>query len=119
MGGGDYKEERERACVVSHCHSAGDFDDPYLYLVHNLTVGISSLFPVRSPPKSLASLLHSLPRLVLDCPATPCHPPQPGFSSLPAGIRGLQLSCPALSPTSIHIHIHTSISRSTSQSLLS
>jgi hypothetical protein len=94
MGGGDYKE-RERACVVSHCHSAGDLDQscpppepplPYLYLVIISPWESHPSFPVRSPPQSLASLLHSLPRPVLDCPATPCLPPQPGFSSLPVSV---------------------------------
>ena len=122
MGGGDYKE-RERACLLSHCHSAGDLvqscpprTSPVFVFGHKSFRGnfTGFPFPVRSPPLRLAlctAFASSRPRL-------PCHslsPPQPGFSSLPVSVVSnltpcSLLPCPFPSPSS------TSISRSPTQS---
>jgi hypothetical protein len=110
MGGGDYKEERERACVVSHCHSAGDLDDPpklslpYLYLriiapweSHHLPGPITP----QEPRLASAQL-----GLVLSSTALPLppFPPQPGLSS--PGIRAFQFNpLPSIPPTHISIDL--------------
>jgi hypothetical protein len=116
MGGGDYKE-RERERVL--CLTATPLEIwtkvappepplPYLYLV--IISPWESHHPSRSdhPPQSLASLLHSLPRLVLDCPATPCLPPQPGFSSLPVSVDSNFNPLPSPLLPSIYIDLEIS-----------
>jgi hypothetical protein len=118
MGGGDYKEERESVSGVSlplrwrfgpKLPSPPNHPRPYLYLVHNLSVGMLHPFPVRSPPQSLASLLHSL---ASSPPRLPCHchsllPPQPGFSSFPVSVDSDFIPCPPslLHPSSIDLQI--------------
>lgn len=78
---------------------------PYLYLVitwesHHLPG------PITPQEPRLASAQLTLPRPLLDCPATPCLPPQPGFSS--PGIRAFKFS--AL-PSPLLLHLHRSPDR--------
>jgi hypothetical protein len=113
--GHGYKEERGVLCLTATPLeiwtkvAPPEPASPVFVFAHNLSVGISSPFPVRSPPEPrlacTACLVHSSTALPL--PAFP-RSPLSRLSRYP----WIPISCPALSPP----HPSTSISRSQGQS---